>query len=277
MNKLQKNKTVLFISDRTGVTVENLGHSLLNQFEGITFQCHTIPFVDSIEKVEKLLTEINNEFKINSEKIIVISSLVDQKLRTIFDNEKSLFHLDFFSTFIPSLETALDKRSKEIIGLTHGITNEKRYDERMEAVNFALNNDDGITDKNYQNADIIFIGVSRSGKTPTCLYLALQYGILAANYPLTPEDLEKNTLPKMIESYRDKLFGLTIDYKRLSRIREERKPNSKYANALNCDYEVRTAEALFKRFNIPNLSTTNRSIEELAAVIMQMKSLSRRF
>lgn len=270
-------RTVFFISDRTGVTVENLGHSLLNQFEGITFDCFTVPFVDSFDRVQNVLEKIKRTSDSEENKVVVISSLVDPDLRSYFDKEPYLFHIDFFSTFIPSLEFAFEKKSHRIVGSTHGITDERRYDDRMEAVNFALNNDDGITEKNYHAADIIFVGVSRSGKTPTCLYLALQYGILAANYPLTPEDLESGRLPKMVAPYREKLFGLTIDYKRLSRIREERKPHSKYANLLNCDYEVRTAEALFQRFNIPNLSTTNRSIEELAAVIMQMKNLTRRF
>lgn len=266
-------RTVFFISDRTGVTVENLGNSLLNQFVEIEFERYTVPFVDSVEQVQAVLHDISQIYTSTQEPIIVISSLVKTSLRKLFDQQPHIFHMDFFSLFIPPLESALGTKSQMVAGLTHGITDEKRYDARMEAVNFALTNDDGITEKNYYKADIILIGVSRSGKTPTCLYLALQYGILAANYPLTQDDLDNNNIPRMIAPYRDKLFGLTIDYKRLSRIREERRPNSKYANPLNCDFEVRTAEALFKRFNIPYLSTTNRSVEELAATIMKMKNL----
>ncbi|RKS87528.1 hypothetical protein DES39_0763 [Orbus hercynius] len=269
-------RTVFFISDRTGVTVENLGHSLLNQFEGVALDCFTVPFVDSVERSHAVLNKINIIASLTQQQVIVISSLVNPELRALFDHHDHIVHMDFFSTFMPPLEQALNMRARMIAGLTHGIADERRYDERMEAVNFALSNDDGITEKNYHAADIILIGVSRSGKTPTCLYLALQYGILAANYPLTQDDLDHNQIPKMIAPYRDKLFGLTIDYKRLSRIREERRPHSKYANPLNCDFEVRTAESLFKRYNIPNLSTTNRSVEELAAAIMQMKNLSRR-
>lgn len=266
-------RTVFFISDRTGVTVENLGNSLLNQFTGIEFERHTVPFVDSVEQVQAVLEDINRIYCSHQEPIIVISSLVKTSLRSLFDQQSHIFHMDFFSLFIPPLESTLQTKSHMVAGLTHGITDEKRYDERMEAVNFALNNDDGITEKNYHQVDIILIGVSRSGKTPTCLYLALQYGVRAANYPLTEEDLNDNQIPRMIAPFQDKLFGLTIDYKRLSRIREERRPNSKYANPLNCDFEVRTAETLFKRFSIPYLSTTNRSVEELAATIMKMKNL----
>lgn len=273
---MQDKRIVFFVSDRTGVTVENLGHSLLNQFEHVEFACYTIPFVDSITKANDTLTKITQLAPTSQHNIIVLSSLVNRQIRDVFSQQNEIFHLDFFNTFIPLFEQELQKKSRMIAGLTHGIADEKRYDERMEAVNFALNNDDGITEKNYSMADIILIGVSRSGKTPTCLYLALQYGILAANYPLTPDDLDQPQLPKMLRSYRDKLFGLTIDYQRLSRIREERKPHSKYANPHNCDFEVRATEALFKRFNIANLSTTNRSIEELAASIMQLKNLTRR-
>lgn len=269
-------RAVFFISDRTGVTAENLGNSLLNQFNGIAFECTTVPFVDSMQRAESLLEQILECARLRNEKIIVFSSLVNAELRTVFDYHDAIFHIDFFNTFIPSLEGVLQKPSSMIVGLTHGIINEKRYDERMEAVNFALNNDDGITEKNYDEADIILIGVSRSGKTPTCLYLALQYGILAANYPLTPEDLDHAQLPRMIKNHRSKLFGLTIDYQRLSRIRQERRPNSKYANQTHCDYEVRTAESLFKRFDIPYLSTTHKSVEELAAAIIQLKQLIRR-
>lgn len=275
-NATDLKRTVFFISDRTGVTAENLGHSLLNQFDQITFECTTIPFIDSMERAQNVLQQVLECAKHNTDKVIVFSSLVNAELRTIFDDHATIYHVDFFNTFIPSLERELQRKSQMVAGLTHGITNEKRYDERMEAINFALINDDGITEKNYDEADIILVGVSRSGKTPTCIYLALQYGIYAANYPLTPDDLDTGQLPRMIKNYRNKLFGLTIDYQRLSRIREERKPNSKYANKQNCDYEVRTAESLFKRFNIPYLSTTNKSVEELAAAILQLKQLIRR-
>lgn len=273
---MESKRLIFFISDRTGVTIENLGRSLLHQFESIQCEYFTYPFIDSKQKAQTVLTEIESLSTLNKEQVIVFSSLVKPELRSIFDHKAFIFHIDFFNTFMPSLEQTLRKKPSMVTGLTHGITDEARYDERMEAVNFALVNDDGISDKNYQDADIILTGVSRSGKTPTCLYLALQYGILAANYPLTAEDLESNNLPKMIAPYRDKLVGLTIDYKRLNRIREVRKPNSKYANALNCDFEVRTAEALFKRFDIPFLSTTHLSVEELAASIIQIKSLARR-
>lgn len=274
---MQQIRSVFFVSDRTGVTVENLGSSLLHQFDEIKFNCHTIPFIDSFEEAQKVLQHIIEIAEQEEDRPIVFSSIVDRRVRESFDEHHAFFHVDFFNTFIPGLEAELGERSHMMVGSTHGITDERRYDDRMEAVNFALINDDGVTEKNYNEADIILIGVSRSGKTPTCLYLALQYGILAANYPLTPDDLGKYALPRMIKNHRDKLFGLTIDSNRLNRIRNERRPDSEYASLSNCDYEVHEAEMLFNRYNIPYISSTNKSVEELVATILQVTNLRRRF
>ena len=164
-----------------------------------------------------------------------------------------------------------------MIGVTHGLNDIERYDKRMAAVNFALNHDDGVSDKDFQAADVILIGVSRAGKTPTCLYLALQYGIRAANYPLTPDDLESTQIPNMLKPYRQKLFGLTIDAERLHHIRNERRPDSKYANINTCNKEIAIAEELFQRNGIPFMSSTHKSVEELAASILQACHLKRRF
>ena len=151
------------------------------------------------------------------------------------------------------------------------------YMERIEAVNFALENDDGARTTHYAQADLILVGVSRCGKTPTCLYMALQYGIRAANYPLTEEDMERLQLPASLKTYKDKLFGLTIDAERLAAIRHERRPNSRYASFAQCEFELREVESLFRRENISFINTTHFSVEEISAKILVEKGVERRF
>ena len=186
-------------------------------------------------------------------------------------------HLSFFDAFMGELETELSLRANHQIGRTHGIQDTERYDARMEAVNFSLSHDDGVSDKDLQKADVILVGVSRSGKTPTCLYLALQYGIRAANYPLTPDDLDSTNLPRMLKPFKHKIYGLTIEPQRLHHIRSERRPDSRYASIENCRFEVNEAESMFRQHNIPFTNTTHKSIEELAASILIATKLQRRF
>ncbi len=274
-NRLKRR--VYFISDRTGITSEGLGESLLNQFENIEFKRRTYPFIDNLEKAKQLLNHMQEEVDADGwERPLIFSSIVDSKIRHLI-HAFPAFHIDFYDTFIGSLEKELHVDAKRLIGVTHGLNDIERYDKRMAAVNFALNHDDGVSDKDFQAADVILIGVSRAGKTPTCLYLALQYGIRAANYPLTPDDLESTQIPNMLKPYRQKLFGLTIDAERLHHIRNERRPDSKYANINTCNKEIAIAEELFQRNGIPFMSSTHKSVEELAASIQQACHLKRRF
>ena len=265
-----------FISDRTGVTAESFGESLLNQFEHIEFCQTTIPFVDTIDRAMVIRDKILQSAQNTTERPVVFSSIVAPEIRQIFDNNPQFLHVDYFDIYIPVLEEELGVKAKMMAGLTHGITNEQKYDARMDAVNFAMDNDDGISAKSFAEADVILIGVSRSGKTPTCLYLALQYGVRAANYPLTPDDLGAPDLPPMIRPFKAKLFGLTIDPMRLNHIRSERRPDSKYASIENCRSEVNEAESMFRQFGIPFMSTTHKSVEELAASILQSTKVKRR-
>lgn len=202
--------------------------------------------------------------------------MVDDEIRRIIKGADA-FQINFFETFLGLLEKELNTEATVSGQGHHSIGNTKRYDARMEAVNFSLNHDDGVSDKNLQEADVILMGVSRSGKTPTCLYLALQYGIRAANYPLIPDDLESADLPRMVKPYKDKLFGLTIQPERLQAIRQERRPNSAYARIDTCRSEVADAQSMFRRHGIPFANTTDKSVEELAVHILQACKLKRRF
>lgn len=272
-----KRRTVFFLSDRTGITAETLGLSLISQFADIDFAQVTLPFVDSIEKAMGATNRINQAFTDDGQKPIVFATIVNKDIRAILQISQA-YYVDYFDTFIPGLETELQTPSSHAMGLIHSVSNAQVYNTRIEAVNFSLNYDDGARTTGYDSADVILIGVSRCGKTPTSLYLAMQFGIRAANYPLTEEDLNSRfpQLPAILKPHRDKLFGLTIDPKRLHAIRLGRSPNSRYATTEQCEHEVRAVEALFHQENIPYLSSTNLSIEELATKLMVISGIERR-
>ncbi len=260
----------IFISDRTGLTAEAMGSALLNQFNSIKFKHLIYPFIDTPDKAQKLVNKINRITKDSHLRPIIFTSIVDDDIYNIIRNSNGL-HLSFYDAFISQLEQELNAKANRKVGLTHGIFDTERYDARMEAVNFSLNHDDGIYSKGLSNAEVILMGVSRSGKTPTCLYLALQYGVRTANYPLTPEDFDNTgtNLPHILKPYKNKIYGLTIDPTRLHHIRNERRPNSTYASLENCRQEVNKSETIFQRYGIQFTNTSHKSVEELAAHIMQ--------
>jgi regulator of PEP synthase PpsR (kinase-PPPase family) len=206
---------------------------------------------------------------------IIFATLVEDPIRAVVQRANGLF-LDFFAAFLGPLETELGMPSAHASGRAHGMADLAAYTTRINATNFALANDDGVGSRDYDIADLLLVGVSRSGKTPTCLYLALQYGVFAANYPLTDEDLDGPDLPPALLPYRRKLFGLTISPERLQQIRQERRPNSRYASAQQVQYEVRAALAMFGRAGIPYLDTTECSIEEIASRILDRQHIERR-
>ncbi len=272
---MSAHRTVFFVSDRTGITAEMLGHSLITQFEGIEFKRVTLPFVDTHEKAELVAERIRQTGINDGARPLVFSTFVKNDIRDIIHIPEAHV-VDFFEAFIEPLEAELGKESSHTVGKSHSIENFHEYNARIEAVNYALAHDDGIKPSDLDSADIVLVGVSRSGKTPTCLYLALQYGIKAANYPLTPDDFGQPGLPKALLPSKHKLFGLTIVPERLSQIRAERKPDSRYASIDNCRYEVAEAEAIYRAAGIPHLNTTSKSIEELASTIVHKFNLARR-
>jgi regulator of PEP synthase PpsR (kinase-PPPase family) len=251
-----------------------MGHSLLTQFEPQQFRAVTLPFVSSVEKAHEAVRKINLAAAESAVRPIIFSTLVQDELRDVVKTSNALY-LDFFEAFVGPLELELTMRSSHRAGRAHSMVDTDAYSARINATNYALANDDG-SNRDYRLADVVLVGVSRSGKTPTCLYLALQYGVFAANYPLTEEDLETNRLPVALEPYRAKLYGLTIAADRLQQIRHERRPNSRYASAKQVQFELRIAEALFERYGIPSLNTTECSIEEIASRILERTGIERR-
>jgi regulator of PEP synthase PpsR (kinase-PPPase family) len=269
-----RRRTVFFVSDRTGITAEMLGNSLLSQFETFEFQRKTIPFVDTPEKIAEVVRHIDATGTADGKRPLVFSSIVDEAMSGQLGTANALF-LDLFQVFIAPLEAELATKSSHAAGRSHGIANIHEYFARIEAINFAQAHDDGASTRDLGKAQVILTGVSRCGKTPTTLYLALQFGILAANFPLTPDDFTDGQLPASVRPYKERLFGLTIDPDRLQQIRQARRPDSKYASIENCRYEVREAEALMHRERISSIDTTNRSIEEIATTILHQGGLKR--
>ncbi|CBL45267.1 Domain of unknown function (DUF299) [gamma proteobacterium HdN1] len=272
---MKPKRTAFFVSDRTGITSETLGHSLLAQFSSIDFEQIAIPFVDTTEKAHRVVDRINLAAEAEEARPLVFGTIIDKNIRTIIGGCAG-FTIDVFSTYLEPLERELGIQSSYSVGKSHAIVDKESYDIRIDAVHFALDNDDGARTRHYDKADVILVGVSRSGKTPTCLYLALQFGICAANYPLTEDDLDDLELPAALKPHRKKLFGLSIDPERLAAIRNERKPNSRYSSYTQCVEEVRHAEALYARFGINFLNSTHASIEEISTRILESAGLKRK-
>lgn len=269
-------RTVFYVSDGTGITAETFGHSVLAQFE-LRFKQVRLPFIDSLEKAEEAVRRINHCFAADGKLPIVFSTLVKADLSAVIRQAEAM-HMDLIHAFVEPLELELGIKSTHTVGRSHNIADSQDYKNRIEAINFSLAHDDGQSDKNLAEADVILVGVSRSGKTPTSLYLAMQFGVKAANYPLIPEDFERGRLPANLSSYKSKLFGLSIAPDRLAEVRNERRPGSKYAALENCRYEINEAEKMMRREGIRWMSSTAKSIEEIATTILQeIKSDKRSF
>lgn len=268
-------RTAFFLSDQTGVTAETLGHSLLVQFDGQKFRQVTLPFIDTEDKASAAVRKINAAGARDALRPVVFSTLVQPNLRDIVRTSEGL-HLDIFDEFLEPLALEFKERPIYASGRAHGMSDIEVYMKRIEATNFALANDDGGITRNYEMADVILVGVSRSGKTPTCLYLALQYGVYAANFPLTEEELENASLPEFLLAQKPKLFGLTIAPNRLREIRKERRPLGRYSTPQQVRFELRQAEKIFNRYGIPYVDTTRFSIEEISSRILDSTGVERR-
>lgn len=266
-------RPVFYVSDGTGITAETIGHSLLTQFSGVRFATDRIPFVDTLDKAGQVAVQIRAAGEAAGLRPIVVNSCVDPALTQAIAESGALM-LDVFAPFIEPLERELGEARQSSVGQAHGIVDFETYHRRINAMNYALTHDDGIG-IDYSEADLVLVGVSRAGKTPTCVYLALHHGVRAANYPLTEEDLESERLPLRLRAHRGKLFGLTIDPLRLQQIRQERRPDSRYAQLSTCRREVVAAEEMFRRERITTLSTTHTSIEEISSKVLETLGIHR--
>jgi len=267
-------RTVFIVSDGTGITAETFSHSVLSQFDQVKFDQVRVPFIDSLDKADMAVARINHCAEAQQYPPIVFSTLVNPDMLARVKRANAVV-LDLFGAFVEPIEQALGVKSNHSIGRSHVSASSEQYRNRIEAINFTLAHDDGQFVRGLDQADVILVGVSRCGKTPTSLYLAMQYAVKAANFPLTPDDFERNTLPSSIVPYRDKLFGLSIAPDRLAEVRHERRPDSVYASLQQCRHEVTQAERLMRRENIAWLSTTTKSIEEISTTVLQEVGLQR--
>lgn len=274
-NQNTPKRSAFFISDGTAITAETLGWSLLSQFGDVQFDIKIIPYVNTLELARDAVKRIEESYRLTQLKPLVFDTIVSDDIRNII-NEAPACNLDIYEGLITRIADEIGHTPNPHSGMAHGRVDSDDYKARIDAVHFALDNDDGARTTHYDGADIILIGLSRSGKTPTSLYLALQFGIRAANYPFTEDDLDSNRLPKALQPYRHKLFGLTIDTERLVRIRQERKAGSRYASLAQCQEEQRAIQAIYTTQKIPNLNVSEMSIEEIATRILQITGLSRR-
>lgn len=262
------NRTVFYVSDGTGITAEAFGNAILAQFE-VPLRRVRLPFLDTVDKAHQAVRQINHTAEVDGKRPLVFTTVVHADVLAVLKTQCKAKLFDLFDTFVKPIEEELAVKSNHRVGRFSDISKSKEYNDRIEAINFALAHDDGQSDRDLESADVILVGVSRSGKTPTSLYLAMQHGLKASNYPLIPEDFERRKLPPALVPYRKKLFGLTIAPERLSEIRNERRPGSRYASLDNCRREVHEAEAMMRREGIRWLSTTTKSIEEIATTILQ--------
>ena len=261
-------RTVFFISDGTGITAETFGNAILAQFDFAPRRVR-LPFVDTPDKAHQAVRQVNHTGELEGKRPIVFTTLVDREVLGIIQGGCKAMMLDMFGTFVAPIEQEVGITSHHRVGRFSDVSKSQAYHDRIEAINFSLAHDDGQSNRDLEGADVILIGVSRSGKTPTSLYLALQHGLKAANYPLIPEDFERRQLPPALVPHKKKIFGLTIAPERLSEIRSERRPGSRYASIENCRMEISEAEAMMRRSGIRWLSTTTKSIEEIATTILQ--------
>ncbi len=268
-------RPVFFVSDGTGITAETLGNTLLTQFDGLEFDKASLPFVNTAERAQSTVDYINFVGDQSGQRPLVFSTTVNDEARAILRGVKGLF-MDMFDLFINEMEKELQVRSTHAQGRAHGMSNQRQYNDRMEAISYAMEHDDGASTRDLSRADLILIAPSRCGKTPTSMYLALQYGLFSTNFPLTEDDLQEMRLPASLKGLESRCFGLTSDPERLSQVRAERRPGSRYATLEQCSYELRQAEQLYRRFGVPYLNSATMSVEEIAATVMQQKQLRKR-
>jgi len=266
-------RTAFFISDGTGITAETFANAILAQFE-VKPKRVRLPFIDNVDQAFQAVRQVNHAAEVDGRRPLVFTTVVNMEVLEVLRRDCKGMLIDMFGTFIAPLELELGIKSNHRVGRFSDASKSQEYHDRIEAINFTLAHDDGQTNEDLAQSDVILVGVSRSGKTPTSLYLAMQFGLKASNYPLIPEDFERRQLPPALVPFKKKLFGLTIQPERLSEVRQERRPNSRYASLENCRYEVNEAEAMMRRAGIRTLSTTTKSIEEIATIIRQDLNLA---
>jgi [pyruvate, water dikinase]-phosphate phosphotransferase / [pyruvate, water dikinase] kinase len=258
---------VFFLSDSTGISAETMGNALLIQFPDLRFERRLIPFISTMEEAKRVVAILDAAMDGPVTPLAFTTAAVDE-IREVLHTSRCPI-IDFFDMHMSRVESILGVRGLHVASRLHSVGDIQRYNARMAAVEYAIEHDDGQSTRALDKAEVILLAPSRCGKTPTTMYLALQHGIFVANYPLVEDDFDTTELPRPVRQLRDRCFGLTTTPIRLSQVRHERRPNSRYASLEQCTYELREAEALYRRHRIPVINSSAKSVEEMSTVILQ--------
>jgi regulator of PEP synthase PpsR (kinase-PPPase family) len=258
---------VFFLSDSTGITAETMGNALLIQFPDLRFERRLIPFISTIDEARRVVKVLDTAAAGPVTPLAFSTAAVEEVRHELSHTKCPL--IDFFDLHMERVESILGTKGIRVAARLHGMGDVKRYNTRLAAVEYAIEHDDGQSMRALDKADVILIAPSRCGKTPTTMYLALQHGIFVANYPLVDEDFETAELPRPVRGLRDRCFGMLTTPARLSQVRHERRPNSRYASLQQCTYELRQAEAMYRNHRLPVINSSTKSVEEMSTVILQ--------
>ena len=258
---------VFFLSDSTGISAETMGNALLIQFPDLPFERRLIPFITTVEEARRVVG-ILDEAMAGPVTPLAFSTTAVSEIRDVLHTSTCPL-IDFFDLHMERVESILGAKGMRVAARLHGMGDVQRYNTRMQAVEYAIEHDDGQSMRALDKADVILIAPSRCGKTPTTMYLALQHGVFVANYPLVEEDFDSADLPRPVKNLRDRCFGITTTPARLSQVRNERRPNSRYASLEQCSYELRRAEAMYRSHRLPMINSSAKSVEEMSTVILQ--------
>ena len=258
---------VFFLSDSTGITAETMGNALLIQFPDLRFERRLIPFISTIDEARRVVKVLDTAAAGPVTPLAFSTAAVEEVRHELSHTKCPL--IDFFDLHMERVESILGTKGIRVAARLHGMGDVKRYNTRMAAVEYAIEHDDGQSMRALDKADVILIAPSRCGKTPTTMYLALQHGIFVANYPLVDEDFDTAELPRPVRVLRDRCFGMLTTPARLSQVRHERRPNSRYASLQQCTYELRQAEAMYRNHRLPVINSSTKSVEEMSTVILQ--------
>ena len=265
---------VFFLSDSTGISAETMGNALLIQFPDLFFERTLIPFISTVEMARDVVAQLDEAMEGAVTPLVFSTAAVDEVREEL--NKSKAPIIDFFGIHMSRVEEQLGARGLHEARRLHGVGDVRRYNNRMAAIEFAIEHDDGLSPRGLDRADVVLLAPSRCGKTPTAMYMALQHGLFVANYPLVDEDLETTDLPRPVRDLADRCFGLTTTVARLTRVRQERRPDSRYASEEQCRFELRRATAMYETHHLPTVDTSAASVEEIAAVVFQTLARLRR-
>lgn len=266
---MHKTRDVYYLSGSTGILAKDMGKALLCQFPEIHFKEELIPFIHTEVEAQKAIEKIRAQS--TGETPLVLSTLLSKELNAVF-NSPDIEFLNIFDQFLVQFENFLQKKALWASGASR-YPNDRTMIRRVEAIHYCIDHDDGNSTKDYDKAEIILIGVSRSCKTPVSVFLATQMGIKTANYPLIRDGTDSFKLPPYLVRNKKKIVALSTSPQLLHQYREHRYADSKYAKLSTCRDELNKANMLYMDHRIPIVMSDGKSIEETATQVTQQLNL----